>query len=96
MKTRKFDVANYLDTEELREGYLEAVAEDGTQEELLSAINDIARARGMTKTAKEAGITREGLYKALSPDGNPAFSTVWNILRSIGYTLIPKSIKKGV
>ncbi|WP_178841685.1 addiction module antidote protein [uncultured Treponema sp.] len=96
MKTRKFDVANYLDTEELREGYLEAVAEDGTQEELLSAINDIARARGMTKTAKEAGITREGLYKALSPDGNPAFSTVWNILHSIGYTLIPKSIKKGV
>ena len=96
MKTRKFEVANYLDTEELREGYLEAVAEDGTQEELLSAINDIARARGMTKTAKEAGITREGLYKALSPDGNPAFSTVWNILHSIGYTLIPKSIKKGV
>ena len=96
MKTRKFDVANYLDTEELREGYLEAVAEDGTQEELLSAINDIARARGMTKTAKEAGITREGLYKALSPDGNPAFSTAWNILHSIGYTLIPKSIKKGV
>ncbi|MDD5789452.1 MAG: putative addiction module antidote protein [Spirochaetia bacterium] len=96
MKTRKFDVANYLDTEELREGYLEAVAEDGTQEELLSAINDIARARGMTKTAKEAGITREGLYKALSPDGNPAFSTVWNILHSIGYTLIPKSIKKGL
>lgn len=96
MKTRKFDVANYLDTEELSEGYLEAVAEDGTQEELLSAINDIARARGMTKTAKEAGITREGLYKALSPDGNPAFSTVWNILHSIGYTLIPKSIKKGV
>lgn len=96
MKTKKFDVANYLDTEELREGYLEAVAEDGTQEELLSAINDIARARGMTKTAKEAGITREGLYKALSPDGNPAFSTVWNILHSIGYTLIPKSIKKGL
>lgn len=96
MKTRKFDVANYLDTEELREGYLEAVAEDGSQEELLSAINDIARARGMTKTAKEAGITREGLYKALSPDGNPAFSTVWNILHSIGYTLIPKSIKKGL
>ena len=62
----------------------------------MSAINDIARARGMTKTAKEAGITREGLYKALSPDGNPAFSTVWNILHSIGYTLIPKSIKKGV
>ena len=49
-------------------------------EELLKAINDVARARGMTKTVKEASITREGLYKALSPNGNPAFSTVWNIL----------------
>lgn len=96
LKTTKFDVAEYLDTEELREGYLEFVAKDGTQEELLKAIGDVARARGMSKTAKEAGITREGLYKALSPAGNPAFSTVWNILHSIGYTLTPTPIAKAV
>ena len=95
-KLTVFDAAEYLDTEELREGYLELVAKDGTQEELLKAINDVARARGMTKTAKAAGITREGLYKALSPDGNPAFSTVWNILRSMGYTLTPTPISKAV
>ncbi len=94
METTKFDVAEYLDTEELRKDYLELVAKDGTQEELLKAISDVARARGMTKTAKEAGITREGLYKALSPDGNPAFSTVWNILHSLGYTLTPTPIAK--
>ena len=93
LETTKFDVAEYLDTEELRKGYLELVAKDGTQEELLKAISDVARARGMTKTAKEAGITREGLYKALSPNGNPTFSTVWNILHSIGYTLTPTPIK---
>ncbi len=94
LETTKFDVAEYLDTEELRKDYLELVAKDGTQEELLKAISDVARARGMTKTAKEAGITREGLYKALSPDGNPAFSTVWNILHSLGYTLTPTPIAK--
>lgn len=94
LETTKFDIAEYLDTEELRGGYLELVAKDGTQEELLRAISDVARARGMSKTAKEAGITREGLYKALSPNGNPAFSTVWNILHAIGYTLIPMPLAK--
>ena len=91
-----FDPAEYLDTEELRTGYLELVAKEGTQEELLKAISDVARARGMAKTAREAGITREGLYKALSPEGNPAFSTVWNILHSIGYTLTPTPLSKAI
>ena len=96
LKTTKFDIAEYLDTEELREGYLELVAKDGTQEELLRAINNVARARGMAEIAREAGITREGLYKALSPNGNPTFSTVWNILHAIGYTLTPTPIAKTV
>ena len=91
-KLTEFDVAEYLDNEEVREGYLELVSKEGTQEELLKAINDVARARGMTKTAKDAGITRDGLYKALSPKGNPTFSTVWNILHAIGYTLTPTPI----
>ena len=94
LKTTEFDIAEYLDTEELRKGYLELVAKDGTQAELLRAINAVARARGMTKTAKEAGITRDGLYKALAPEANPAFSTVFNILHAIGYTLTPTPIAK--
>ena len=94
LKTTEFDVVEYLDTEELRKGYLELVAKDGTQTELLRAINAVARARGMTKTAKEAGITRDGLYKALAPEANPAFSTVFNILHAIGYTLTPTRIAK--
>ena len=95
-KLTEFDMAEYLDTEELQKGYLELVAKDGTQEELLRAINAVARARGMTKTAKEAGITRDGLYKALAPEANPAFSTVFNILHAIGYTLTPTPIAKTV
>ena len=89
LETTEFDMAEYLDTEELQKGYLDYNAREGTPEDLLRAINAVARARGMTKTAKEAGITREGLYKALSPNGNPTFSTVWNILHAIGYTLTP-------
>ena len=89
LETTKFDVTEYLDTEDVQSCYLNYVAEENDPDELLKAINDVARARGMTKTAKEAGITREGLYKALSPDGNPAFSTVFKILNAIGYTLAP-------
>ena len=76
-KLTEFDMAEYLDTEELQQGYLDYNAKQGSPEDLLRAINTVARARGMTKTAKEAGITRDGLYKALSPDGNPAFSTAF-------------------
>lgn len=95
-KLTEFDMAEYLDTEELQQGYLDYNAKEGTPEDLLNAIKTVVRARGMTKTAKEAGITRDGLYKALSPEGNPAFSTVWNILRSLGYTLTPTPIPRTV
>ena len=57
-KLTEFDMAEYLDTEELQKGYLDYNAKEGTPEDLLRAINAVARARGMTKTAKEAGITR--------------------------------------
>ena len=58
-------------------------------------IDTVARAKGMIKTAKEAGISREGLYKALSPNGNPSFATVCKILNAIGYTLVPTRIAKS-
>ncbi len=84
-----FDAAEYLDDEELQARYLVEVAKENNPTELLKAIDTIARAKGMAKTARKAGITREGLYKALSPQGNPAFSTVLKVLNAIGYTLVP-------
>ena len=87
LKTKKFDVAEYLDTEEVQNEYLHCVSEENNAEELLKAIQTVARARGMSKTAKEAGITREGLYKALGENGNPTFTTVMNILNAIGYKI---------
>lgn len=86
-------MAEYLDREGLQQGYLDFKAQEGTPEELLQAIRVVARARGMTRTVREAGISRDGLYKALSPDGNPAFTRVCSILRTIGYILTPTPIR---
>ena len=67
--------------------YMNAVLESEDPELLLLALSDVARARGMTQVAKDAGLGRESLYKALSPDGNPALSTVLNVVRALGLKL---------
>lgn len=61
---------------------------------IIQAISEAARANGMAKTAREAGMTRAGLYKALSEDGNPSFLTIWNILAALGYRLMPVKINR--
>ena len=94
-KLTEFDVAEYLDTEELQILYLDEAAKENDPAALIKAIDTVARAKGMTKTAKEAGISREGLYKALSPNGNPSFATVWKILNALGYTIVPTRITKN-
>lgn len=95
-KLIKFDSAAYLDTDELQTLYLDEIAMENDPAALIKAIDTVARAKGMTKTAREAGISREGLYKALSPVGNPSFATVCRILNAIGYTFVPTRItKKG-
>ncbi len=95
LETTPFDMAEYLDTEEERQGYIDYVSQNGTEEELLEALNTVARARGMTKTAEAAGLTREGLYKALSPNGNPSFATVCKILKTFGYRISFTPIKQS-
>ena len=94
LETTPFDMAEYLNNEEERQGYIEYISQNGTEEEVLEAVATVARARGMTKTAKDAGITREGLYKALSPTGNPSFMTVCKILKAIGFRLSITPIEK--
>ena len=86
-KTTVFDAAEYLDKPELQIAYLEAVAAENDTAEFIKALETIARANGMSKTAAEAGITREGLYKALSENGNPSFITVVKVLKALGFTL---------
>ncbi|MCX5810000.1 MAG: putative addiction module antidote protein [Proteobacteria bacterium] len=84
IKTIPWDAAEYLKTEEDMANYLEAVLEDSDPALLSAALGDIARAKGMTQIARETGLGRESLYKALSSDGNPAFSTVLKVVKALG------------
>ena len=86
-QTRPWDAADYLETEEDVVAYLEAAFDDGDPGLIAAALGDIARAEGMTKIATEAGLGRESLYKALSPDGNPGFATVLKVMRVLGLRL---------
>ena len=87
LKTTKWEVADYLKTDEDMADYLEAAMEDGHPAVIATAIGNIARAKGMTQVARKAGIGRVSLYKALSPDGNPEFATVLKVVRALGLRL---------
>jgi probable addiction module antidote protein len=89
MKTTPFDPAEYLDTPGRVAAYLRAVFEDGDPALIAAALGDIARAKGMTQLAAEAGVTREALYKALSSTGDPRLSTFLGVMKALGIKLIP-------
>jgi len=86
-KTRSWDAAEYLDSEASIAAYLEAAFEDGDAAIITAALGDIARAKGMSAVARDAGLGRESLYKALSSDGNPAFDTILRVLDALGLRL---------
>jgi probable addiction module antidote protein len=87
IKTTKWNVVDYLKTDEDMADYLEAAMEDGNPSVIATAIGNIARAKGMTQVAKKAGIGRVSLYKALSPDGNPEFATILKVVKALGLRL---------
>ncbi|MDY0185764.1 MAG: putative addiction module antidote protein [Desulfuromonadaceae bacterium] len=88
-KFSRYDTADYLKTEEDMTLYLDAcIAEDPGDGSLIrTALGSIARARGMSQLARDTGISREGLYRALSAEGNPEFSTVMKVIRALGVQL---------
>lgn len=86
-KTRLWDPAEHMTTEADMAAYLEAALDDGDPALVAAALGDIARAKGMSMVARETGLGRESLYKALSPEGNPEFSTVLKVVRSLGLRL---------
>ena len=87
IQTRPWDAADYLETDEDIVAYLEAAFEDGDPGLIAAALGDIAKVRGMAKIAAQAGLGRESLYKALSPNGNPEFATVLKVMRALGLRL---------
>ena len=89
MKTAtKWDAAEYLDSEEMITEYLNLALEDGDPALISAALGDIARARGMSQMSRETGVSRDGLYKALSPTGNPSFSTFQRVIGALGLKVV--------
>jgi probable addiction module antidote protein len=86
-KTRPFDAAEYLDSPEAIAAYLSEAFETNDPGFITEAIGTVARARGMSALAKDTGLSRENLYKALSSEGHPEFSTVMKVLGSLGVEL---------
>ena len=84
MRTSKFDIADYLDSNEMIAEYLNEVLENGDNSDVIIAIGNIAKAIGMTKIAEETGLSRPSLYKALSEGAKPQFATIMKVLRAIG------------
>ena len=88
-KFTRWDPVDYLKTDEDMALYLDACLEEDAGDGVVvrAALNDVARARGMSQLARDTGISREGLYKALSPSGNPEFSTVLKVIKALGLKL---------
>jgi probable addiction module antidote protein len=84
MKASKFDLADYLDSNEMITEYLNTVLEEGDNSDVITAIGHIAKAIGMTKIAEETGLSRPSLYKALSDGAKPQFETIMKVLKAIG------------
>ena len=86
-KLLPFDAARYLTDDAAVAEYVSAVLEAGDPDLLLLALGDVARARGMAQIAKDAGLGRESLYKALAPGAKPRFDTVLKVARALGVKL---------
>jgi len=87
IKTRPFDMANHLGSEEEIAEYLRQVLEDNDPGELAQALGVIARARGMTQLARDTGLSRESLYKSLSGERAPSSDTLFKVIRAMGFKL---------
>ncbi len=96
--TMPWDPAEHLKNEDDMAAYLEAALDDGDPTLVAAALGDIARAKGMTQVAREAGLGRESLYKALSPAGNPEFATIMKVVSALGLKLhaTPAGAKSAV
>ena len=87
MKTTPFDAAKFLDSEEVIAEYLAQVLAENDGDLLLTALNDIARARGMSRLARETGLSREALYRARAPGAKPRFEPIRRITHALGVRL---------
>ena len=93
VETTRWDAADHLDSPEAIAAYVDAAMEDGDPALVSAVLGDVARAMGMTQIAKDTGMSRESLYRALSAEGHPEFATVAKVMKALGLRLsaIPAS-----
>ena len=98
VKAASYDVAEHLRTPDEMAAYLDAWMDEAPEDAagIARALGDIARAKGMSQVAKDAGLSRESLYRALSADGNPSFATVLKVAKALGVRLHAQAAPKGV
>ena len=92
LKTRPFDAAEYLEDDEAIEEFLAAAFESGEPAFIARSVGVVARARNMSKLARDVGMSRAALYKALSGEGNPEFGTIMKVLDALGIRLSPQVV----
>ena len=90
MKTTKFDPADHLKSPEVQAELISEAFRTGDPKYIAHALGTVARARGMTDVARESGVSREALYRALSEKGDPRLSTLTNVLSALGFVLEAK------
>jgi len=83
-KYSTMDISKHLDNEEVIAGYLEECSQDENPDVFLCALADVAKARGMTKVARDAGLGRENLYNTLTPGSHPRYETINAVMRALG------------
>jgi probable addiction module antidote protein len=93
VKFPPFDAADYLDDEETISEYINAALEDSNPDVFLTAVRDVARASGMAQLAKDAGLGRESLYKALTPGAKPRYDTILKLLHALGVKLTASPVQ---
>ena len=94
IETRPYDASRYLRDQADAAAYLQTVIDnaDGDDRLILAAIEEVARAQNMSELARQAGLTRAGLYKALSGEGRPSFATIARVLHALGLQLTTKPL----
>ncbi len=96
IKLSEFDPSAYLDNDEVIAEYLTAALEDGNPDVFLSAVGNVAKARGMSAIAESTGLGRESLYKAFAPGAKPRYDTVLKVLQSFGVKLNVTASRRGI
>lgn len=91
-RTQSFDTSDFLDDDEIIAEYLTAALEESDPDVFLTAIGQVAKARGMARIADRTGLGRESLYKALAPGAKPRYDTVLKVLQSLGVKLVLKAV----